>query len=204
MYSFLHLLILQILLKMFEVGNIVQFQLLENPLWANRETFGSHYLPKVFSVQKPLILLLRCNFIHLPVLIWRFFSLSSPPRLPHPVRTSLHPAQHHKLIFIMAAVTQIKSAWFPAFLTRIWFLTMWSCYHSHQNLLDCLLKIQICWLFPRRGGGKRFKVDFSKFLRWFLYIVKWKHGLTLTAPLRMDRYIKCSICIYEINEGRQE
>ena len=69
MYSFLHLLILQILLKMFEVGNIVQFQPLENPLWAKRETFGSHYLPKVFSVQKPLILLLRCNFIHLPVLI---------------------------------------------------------------------------------------------------------------------------------------
>lgn len=199
MYSFLHLLILQILLKMFEVENIVQFQPLENPLWAKRETFGSHYLPKVFSVQKPLILLLRCNFIHLPVLIWRFFFLSSHPRLPHLVRT----AQHHKLILIMAAVTQIKSAWFSAFLTRIWFLTMWSYCHSHQNLLDCWLKIKICWLFPRLswGGGKRFKVDFSKFLRWFLYIIKWKHGLTLTAPLRMDRYIKYSICIYGRKEG---
>lgn len=163
MYSFLHLLILQILLKMFEVGNIVQFQPLENPLWAKRETFGSHYLPKVFSVQKPLILLLRCNFIHLPVLIWRFFFLSSHPRLPHPVRTSsLHPAQHHKLILIMAAVTQIRSAWFSAFLTRIRFLTMWSYYHSHQNLLDCWLKIKICWLFPRLSWGR------GRGLKWIL------------------------------------
>lgn len=39
MYSFLHLLILQILLKMFEVGNIVQFQPLENPLWAKKGVF---------------------------------------------------------------------------------------------------------------------------------------------------------------------
>lgn len=99
------------------------------------------------------------------MLVWIFFPLRChpwlPPQVPHPCACPALSA----CICCGSCHSDLKqSAQFPASLIRTQLLKMWSQHHSYQNHWGCLLKIQICWLFPRlnqRGiGVKRVLVSF--------------------------------------------